>query len=171
MLWSWFCSSAECFLHETSVRKRGTCWAQQQGNSYKGNCYWEHGLELSELWYIQNRLTERIIPRESMCTFPPTLFHVCLSKVESGRGKGGEGGCRGTWLPLKEMSAVFWLRGQGSWFLLFPPLPDLGDGEMGPREDKWPDCDQIRSQVPCLLVHSALPKITCKFIRGQEIHL
>ena len=55
----------------------------------------KHRLELPALQYIQNRLTEMVVPREPMCVFLPALPQACLSEMESGRGKGGE-----------EMSAV-----------------------------------------------------------------
>ena len=50
----------------------------------------EHRLELPALQYIQNRLTEMVVPREPVCVFLPALPWACLSKAESGWGKGGE---------------------------------------------------------------------------------
>ena len=49
---------------------------------------------------------------------------------------------------------------------------DSGD-KMGneAREDQWPGCDQIRSQAPCLLAHSALPRKTHSFIRATRTSL
>ena len=45
----------------------------------------------------------------SLSSRPP---QARLPKVESGRRKGVQGGWRGAGLPLEEMSAVSWLRGQ-----------------------------------------------------------